>query len=488
MANKNFVFEKATTNSSVGCAKTNSHPTNPHSIINCCFDWFKFVFPFETGINNKIVTSYSDVYNDYRKNLPELTNEEIFKIIEKDYPFLKPGIKYTNKGNEVSENSDTGVWSLQKIKTCLEHWFNLDSLIPESSNESLGFSKGFKYMITYTPGIHFCYDGAEMNHLCKDGVERQFKTCCIELKGSGCRKVEELGVELIKVLEFLYKIPGCHATRIDFATDLINDNDITFDWLKEMLFDKVSFLTSFKKVVVYEPKEIKTDDSGLKYFDSIGTTIKFGSEASTSKLNIYDKKAERFENEDLDVSANSWIRFEIQVFKEKAEKVIQTLMAEFELKQFNKFCKSLLFNHLDIKTNKNIKCNRDFRSNRINTWPTHPFWESFIGNVGKTKIISQEKLESDFTRTRNWYNRNVIGTQTFLDIFYKENPITRLQTLDNQIEFLENMDNKQLSILNQYREKEYNALVKLTYDDINKKIKELKAEKSALEKQFNMAV
>ena len=487
MADKLLLTDNKATNSSVGCLMTNRHPTRHETIINCCFDWFKFVFPYSTGNNVERKNNYNDVYYELKKNLPELSDEEIFKIIEIDYPYLKPGVNYYRTRDDDfknAEDDESGVWSLQKIKTTLEHWFNLKPLIPESSNESIGSTKGFKFMTTYTPGIVFCYEGTEMNFVGLDGHERRYKTCCFELKGSGCRKVEELGVSLINTLELLYKIPGCHATRVDFATDLINDDNINFDWLKEMLFNKISFISSYKKVVLFEPLEIKSDDNGKKYFSKIGTTIKFGSEGSTSKLNIYDKKAERFENEYLDVQADSWIRFEIQVFKEKAENVIHNLLADYNLKQFNKFCKSLLFNHLDIKLDQNLYKDSNFRKVRTRTWPTHPIWDDFIGNVGRTKIKSQEKLESDFVRTRNWYDKAVIPTQTFLDIFYKENPLTKIQTLEKQIEFLENMDNKQLSILNQYRRKVLNTSDYFGYDEISKKIEELKIEKKVLEDTY----
>ena len=264
MADKLLLTDNKATNSSVGCLMTNRHPTTPHNIINCCFDWFKFVFPYSTGNNVECKNSYNEVYSDLKKNLPDLSDDEIFKIIEVDYPYLKPGVNYYRTRDDdykVAEDEDSGVWTLQKIKTTLEHWFHLKALIPESSNESIGSSKGFKYMTTYTPGIVFCYEGTEMNYVGLDGKERKYKTCCIELKGSGCRKVEELGVSLITTLEYLYKIPGCHATRVDFATDLINDDVITFDWLKDQIFNKINFITSFRKVVLFEPLEIKTDES-----------------------------------------------------------------------------------------------------------------------------------------------------------------------------------------------------------------------------------
>ena len=134
MADKLLLTDNKATNSSVGCLMTNRHPTTPHNIINCCFDWFKFVFPYSTGNNVECKNSYNEVYSDLKKNLPDLSDDEIFKIIEVDYPYLKPGVNYYRTRDDdykVAEDEDSGVWTLQKIKTTLEHWFHLKALIPE---------------------------------------------------------------------------------------------------------------------------------------------------------------------------------------------------------------------------------------------------------------------------------------------------------------------------------------------------------------------
>ena len=135
MKNKNL--QETNIESSVGCQLTNRHPTRHESIINCCFDWFKFVFPYCTGNNVERKNNYNDVYHELKLNLPELSDEEIFKIIEIDYPYLKPGVNYYRTRDEefkTSEDDKSGVWTLQKIKTTLQHWFNLTSFIPDSSN------------------------------------------------------------------------------------------------------------------------------------------------------------------------------------------------------------------------------------------------------------------------------------------------------------------------------------------------------------------
>ena len=103
-----------------------------------------------------------------------------------------------------------------------------------------------------------------------------------------------------------------------------------------------------------------------------------------------------------------------------------------------------------------------------------------MNKAGKLQIISQEKLEADFTRTRNWYERSVIPTQTFLDIFYEDSPISRIPILNKQIDFLENLDDKKLSILNQYRKDKLKCACDLTYKDIAEKRQKLIDERNEL--------
>ena len=472
-------FKKSSSTMQVGGDRVTTPPTCPETIINCCFDYYKFVFPYCNTLQINHEEQYRKLYDEYKKNLSELSDDEIFELIEMDYPRIKPGFNYEKSNEKVEEDPITGVWSLEKIKTALEHWFCIEKFIPDCSKERIDSTRGFKYLQSYTPGISFAYEGAEQKVI-YNKKEYLFKTCCIELKGEGCRKVEKNGVDLLKLLNQIYSIPGCHATRVDFATDLINNQVITFDWLFEKIFKQCSYQSSFLKIRPIIDYEKKTTPSGLLYHENLGTTITFGSKSSTSRMNIYDKKAERFNNAGLDVLVDSWIRFEVQVFNEKADRVIKTLMADIVMKKFDEFCFSLLFKHLDIKLNKNLYNDENYRPSKTRTWPTDPIWLEFMQNAGKVEIISQQKLEADFTRTRNWYERSVIPTQTFLDIFYAEDPSSKIPTLNKQIDYLEELDDKQLSILNQYRKEKLKCACNLTYKDIEEKRQKFFVERDEL--------
>ena len=433
------------------------------STINCCFDWFKFVIPFCTSdayVSNK--HDREDVFKILQLDYPDLSPDEINQIIAERYPSLAE-IKYYKAKDEdrYAKDDELGVSPLLKIKTSLERIFHLESLINNEFSSNLKSTFGFKYMIEYSPGIAFFYDGPEMDVLNPlTGKTRKYKTCCFELKGSGCRKVEELGVDLISTVKNIKNFVGCHATRIDYAIDIINDDKITFDYLFDK-FLKKEFTTSFRKFSVLHSYDLKCNCVQLS-----GTTITFGSNSSTSKLNIYDKKAERLDNVNLDVGVESWIRFEVQCFNEKADKSINYLLANSISDSFCDFCSGLLLDHINIRTNVNIYNMPSFSSKRVKTWPTDPLWSDFLGNVNAVKLKSQSKFESDFVRTRKWYDRNVMSTEISLDLLFNAFPLARIDTINQKLSFLEKIDNKQINIINQYLKKNYDSDEKITFEDI----------------------
>lgn len=433
------------------------------SDINCCFDWFKFVIPFCTSdayVSNK--HDREDVFKILQLDYPDLCPDEINQIIAERYPSLAE-IKYYKAKDEdrYAKDDELGVSPLLKIKTSLERIFHLESLIDDKIPSNLKSTFGFKYMIEYSPGIAFLYDGPEMDVLNPiTGKTRKYKTCCFELKGSGCRKVEELGVDLLSTARNIKNFLGCHATRIDYAIDIINDDKITFDYLLNKFLSK-EFVTSFRKGKIEYNFDIGAND-----IIQSGISITFGSNGSTSKLNIYDKKAERMQKVNLDVSVESWIRFEVQCFNEKADNSINSLLANSLNDKFCDFCCGLLLDHINIKTKENIYDDISYRPGKIKTWPTDPLWSSFLRNVKAVKLKRQSKFESDFVRTRKWYDRNVMSTEISLDLLFNAFPLARIDTINQKLSFLEKIDNKQINIINQYLKKNYDCDEKITFEDI----------------------
>lgn len=469
---------------SVVGGNSNSHPTTHKYSINCCIDYITVVFPYSIKDKYSFDTSYQEIYEDYKRHLPDISDIELFELIENDYPGIQPGIHYKKVTDDIEEDN-SGLWSLNKIKTSIIHWCKLKAFIPESSHYHIKGSSGYKFIHMFTNNINFKSDGPEMNFLTASGVEKKFKTCSLEISGTGCRQLEELGVDLLEIIKQFYLVPGCHITRIDNATDLLNDDFITMDWLKQKIFDEVSYISKFKSV--YKPKglyKIKTSDVGTKYHEEHGDSIEFGSRTSTSMLVIYDKLLEREENLGMPIDLKSWIRFELRCFGDKADTLSKKLINEISKKEFANFSKSLLYDHLDIKTNK-IK-DAYFRATRQHTWPTDPLWADFMDRVNKVKIVSQNGFEADFVKTRGWFDRAAMTTQATLNLLYDDDERTLIDTLDREIEVLLDFKDDQLLALNQYRRKSYGISKEITYVDIGNRIIKLQNQRDELIKKFNI--
>lgn len=455
-----------------------------NNTYNACIDYFKFVFPFyqATPFGNNL-KKYEEEMKMYLLDHPGTTYEDAIDYIEEvhgiDLRDKKKNKIFINRDEKDYEIEDpfTGVWTLTRIRTYIEKIFNLKILINDGVQENLTGAYGFKYMYEYTKGVAFLYEGTEMKFVDPEGklnLNKTYKTCCIELKGHGCRVVEGLGVDLVKVIEKLYKIPGCHSSRTDYAIDVINNDFINFPWLEEKIYSKM-FITNFKKV-----QFIKSFDIESESLVPNGETITFGSDGSTSKLNIYDKKAERINRTGCDVTVDSWIRFELQCFKEKSENVIGNLRKYLMTDTFQRFTSSLLLNHLNIlrKPDKG-EILPNYRSTRVRTYPSDRNWLKFLGNVEHIKLENQFKVESSFVATKNWYNKAVIKTQVSLDLLKKEYPTSDIDILEQKLKALDELDNSSLNQLNDYVAKEYDASRRFTLSDIQ-------ALKEDIQKQLKM--
>ena len=79
-----------------------------------------------------------------------------------------------------------------------------------------------------------------------------------------------------------------------------------------------------------------------------------------------------------------------------------------------------------------------------------------------------------------------MSTQVKLDMLYEEDPKSKIESLERQIEILEEFDDSYLDQFNTYRQKRLGALDRLNYEDINKHKERLQAELNYLKKLYNM--
>lgn len=475
----------------------NQDASNNSSFYNCCCDWYKFVFPYFSPRLKKIVGNKNSIppgvafsndlhgnvliYNEYGEieKVPE--NSTIHIDLDEFVPH--PGFheEFFEEEDLSTIDNQCGCWSLERIRSTIEHWFKLSHFY---NGEPLNIlhTNNFEKIIVYDEGIEFGFGGKTMNvceidnHI-KKKVLAERPTCVFELSGKGCRKLESLGINLLSMLERLYEIPGCRCTRFDFALDAINSNFSMFELQNLLLSDRRQWTGTYQRARAINDYQVSGESLIKK-----GNTIQFGSKASTSQFNIYDKKEERIENAGIQIDADSWIRFELQSFKDKADRLVKTMIIYLKENSYNQFVVSLIKKHINIKICENINNDPNFRPGKVKTWPTLPKWDDLLGDVDKILLQPQDVFEETLIRKKNWYNTSVVPTACKLDAIYNLIPEAKIDTLEAQINYWENITADELNLLNDFLIKSGSSK-KYTTQDIQSFINDLKDEILILQKK-----
>lgn len=195
----------------------------------------------------------------------------------------------------------------------------------------------------------------------------------IEMTGSGCRTFSERGGSWSKLLTLLTFSGDFSYTRIDIATDLIDNPNITMKWLINKV-DKKEFVSKFKR-----NKYITSDSSMSSAYSEKSQTIYFGSKSSNRNLVIYDKLRERRHSGE-EVLCNHWIRFESRFYKDSANDIVCELLRG-RLDDFTNFHSELLNSMIEFKK-------PGIDKSRKKLWDISPYWNKFIGEVPKFKFNS----------------------------------------------------------------------------------------------------
>ncbi|MEC0490207.1 replication initiation factor domain-containing protein [Bacillus licheniformis] len=214
----------------------------------------------------------------------------------------------------------------------------------------------------------------------------------VEMSGKGCRQFESF-------------LKCRKKTWFDFFQDCL-DNKGTFTRLDLAIDDKKTYFSipeMLKKVQKGEciSKFRKSDFNGS--FDLAdgglgGTTIYFGSKKSEVYLCFYEKNYEQSEKYSIPLEEiGEWNRYELRLKNDRAQVAVKALIAQ----------KNLTYIALKIINNYIRFVDSSEKERRY--WETSPFWEEFIGDVGKLSLYT--KPESDFYRkSRNWLQNSCAPT------------------------------------------------------------------------------
>lgn len=189
-----------------------------------------------------------------------------------------------------------------------------------------------------------------------------------------------------------------HFTRIDIAID-------DFDSKYYSLDDIVKRVK--KDLIVSKWRTCRNlEGLHLKSCNKVGHTIYFGSPQSEIMLRIYDKKLEHNLNLSMDDDnyiSFEWVRWELQLRKERADMVAQYLAKNMLL---GEVAIGILSNYFRIV--KLDDCNRSRCS-------SEPKWNKFVNDVSRLRI-TVKKNPKTLEETLNWFERQ--NGRTVAKLFY----------------------------------------------------------------------
>ncbi len=220
------------------------------------------------------------------------------------------------------------------------------------------------------------------------------RSAMLEMTGSGCKEFSDREGNWYNLLNFLTKSAGFGYTRLDVATDLIDDKSLTMKWIMNK-YNKREFISCMRK-----SKVISSISKDRLYVANDSYSILFGSPTSTKNLAIYDKWGEQ-RDKGYEVMCNSWIRFESRFFRDTANEVVYHLL-QGRMDDFEVFSTELLNSLIEFK-------NPGVDKSRIKYWTTANIWRQFIGDIPKFEYTSHHKnrfLKID--KTTEWFKKAAI--------------------------------------------------------------------------------
>lgn len=254
-------------------------------------------------------------------------------------------------------------------------WFSFTGSFSSwnSAVEFLGLSQYYDDFIE-CPANDFYTEAIRFNDIViKRGNRNKIDSYMIELKGRGCRSFETYSEFTLDeyLLPMVYSM-GFNVCRIDLALDL-QGHKITIDKFVNA-YDKGLYKSKAKFTTL-----IRSDNKGI-----IGYSLYFGVQGANTRINIYDKRAER----QFDDTVDSWVRFELRLRHRNANNFLYQYCESDE--SIGYLFWGVVNNYLCF-----LKKSNDKNENR---WPSAPWWDKLRQHSEKISVFTQPGVEYDFSK------------------------------------------------------------------------------------------
>jgi len=154
-------------------------------------------------------------------------------------------------------------------------------------------------------------------------------------------------------------------TRLDLAIDDLGAHYYSMDELTEIFNDGL-YLSKFKKWRLNLEKGKK---------GTTGHSIYLGSRSSEIMLRVYDKKLEQNSKNGPDTVSQPWVRWEMELHKNRAMAVALLLIAEPDIASISLGILSTYLRLIKRDNDRDTRCS------------TSDKWESFICDIRKVRIL-----------------------------------------------------------------------------------------------------
>ena len=364
---------------------------------------------------------------------------------------INTGLDYLTLNVPVDFPSETyKVTALEKILKVDDLDYDIITTRNKSSNKILG--ERHKY-------------DESTNIFINDSVSLGRKLTRVELKGQGCRGIEERYLDDWEkgYYDLMYNVisNGGWATRIDIFIDIFN-GDITTQEIDKKIKNCEYTCTPRKYCEDGTKNCVDGSNDGWGYL--------FGKEGSGTRVRIYDKLAEQqSRGKSIDVEIKSWIRFEIRFNGDVAKTMLLEVMNN--IKNLQSFALGVLKGTFEFK-----EFSLDSHKDR---WPTWLKWDKFLKDIAKVKPYNQFKRESNIQVSKNWYSRSATKIHEIDRYTSTKEEYYMSELLNRKVGLQKIVDNN--SILNEInKERAKKGLSKLNMKDLEKELKDLDFELESL--------
>ena len=289
--------------------------------------------------------------------------------------------------------------------------------VDESSSESLRSMHGFTDVMRIAPGTNVAFGGTMTNR--KSGEE----TTMLEMSGEGCRDFEDRYFSRrfmeddsidrsetvrdgwISLIEKCLSMDG-ECKRVDVPTDDFSGG-ITVSEIKEKVANH-HYSTELRALEVTDErgKEELKDVKTVKDSKLSGYSATFGTRKSL-QLCIYDKLAERMAA-GIDPKVDSWIRFEVRFYHDRAGQEIQKLLKALKCKTESSHIVGCLSSIIDFKEESGMSERHRSKAETWSKWTE--LAKSGTGSIGFAVAPRVMSIESN----ASWLVRE--GGKSFLRI------------------------------------------------------------------------